>query len=141
VEGTKLYNKSLLNAFTTHIASFDDLDLLAKPVTCRRLPNLKRPQCRFVERYLLGGARGEAGATHLTVARAELQQKQKTARLQMSPVILAPPAARHPAERVVSTPRKGKYCIGGTALSGTLRSMPPYQFNVGVNIEIDPQQS
>lgn len=110
---------------------------LAKPVKCRRLPNLKIPH---IGRYWLGGACGEAGATHLTVARAELQQKQKGGRVHMSSAIFAPSAARHPEERVVSTSRKGKYCscvvIGGFALSGTLR------FNAAVttqhrSVEID----
>jgi hypothetical protein len=68
------------------------------------------------------------------VARAELQKQQKTGRLQMSPAILTPSAARHPAERVVSAPKKGKHCSAGcTALSGTLPWMPLQRFNIGAS--------
>jgi hypothetical protein len=70
---------------------------------------LKILHIRFMEWCWLGGSCGEAGATHLTGSRAELQTRQTTDRLHMSPAILARPAARHPAERVVSALKKGKW--------------------------------
>ena len=53
-KGTRVYIKSLLIPLETSVASFDDLDLLAKPVTCRRLPNLKIPHSRVLEKILAG---------------------------------------------------------------------------------------
>ena len=92
-----MYKTSLLNAIKTSVASFDDMDLLAKPVQCLRLPMLKTGTLLKVhrKRYWLGGACGEAGATHLTIARAELQKKQKTGRLQMSPMISCETSGRN----------------------------------------------
>ena len=84
-----MYKRSLLNALKMCVSDFeDDLDLLAKLTLCLRLPMSKTGTfSRFIERYWLGGACGEAGATHLTVATAELRNEQKTGRLQMSPAI------------------------------------------------------
>lgn len=114
-----MHKRSLLYAPKTSVASFDDLDLLAKPVRCLRLPMLKTGTLLKVhrKRCWLGGACGEAGATHLTVARAELQEKQKTGRLQMSPMISCETSGRNGWS---APPGKGSN-IGGAALSGTLR--------------------
>jgi hypothetical protein len=80
----------------------NSLNTSAKPVKPHRLPNSNTD----IVKVGWGGLCGEADTNKITVplqvARAELQRCMSLMVACMRAAFLAPPAAKHPAERVVS---------------------------------------